>query len=128
MNLPDFESKTTRDVLRLLIDELDDYSTDQRGDVGSWVRMSCVSGLVTVSRVMLETFHSPSELAEFLPPETFHAAVGGILKQGVERLDNVRQLVGKELANLVSCSKALKEDFQIWRIHGMEIISPLFSE
>lgn len=123
----EIDQSTIRDLYRLLIDNLEDYSVDQRGDVGSWVRMACVSGLVSFSKVLLSNLDSRSSLEGYLPPETFHIAVGGILKQGVERLDNVRQLVGEELTRLASFTKALSEDFKPWRICGMEILDPLVS-
>jgi hypothetical protein len=121
----ELESNTSRDVLQILVNELDDYSVDQRGDVGSWVRMSCVSGLVGISKVLLDAFPSPSELERYLPPELFHIAIGGILKQGVERLDNVRQLVGETLVGMVSTSNVLKSELSSWRLYGMEILRPL---
>jgi hypothetical protein len=113
--------------MRVLIDELDDYSVDQRGDVGSWVRMSCVSGLASLSKVVLEAFPSPGDLEKHLPSELFHIAIGGILKQGVERLDNVRQLVGETLTGLVSTTSVLGDELSPWRLYGMEILEPLLT-
>ena len=84
-----------------MIKGLDDYTTDARGDVGSWVRIACVRGLAGSAALLLA--HAPrlgAPFAAYLPAPRFHAAVAGILKQGVERLDNVRQAAGEQLRAL----------------------------
>jgi hypothetical protein len=90
--------------------------------------MACVSGLVVISGAMLDTLDTPKDLEKYLPSSSFQLAVGGILKQGVERLDNVRQLVGEELAKLLSTTKALANGFDPWRIRGVELFDPLVTE
>lgn len=47
------------------------------------------------NRLRLKTFE------EFLPPDMWYQAIGGMLKQGVERLDNVRAVAGEQLMHLV---------------------------
>lgn len=63
---------------------LDDYTTDQRGDVGSWIRAAAVDALAR----LLSTL-APSN-SQFIPQEAFMAATAGIAKQAVEKLDVVR--------------------------------------
>ena len=131
MDLSNFSSEIAPsiiiDTFNLVIENLDDYSTDQRGDIGSWVRMSCVSALVSISGVLLSALTSPEQLGEYLRPETFHVAIGGMLKQGVERLDNVRQLAGEELAKLLCLTKSLSDEFSAWKLHGMDLLEPLLT-
>lgn len=65
---------------------LDDYTTDQRGDVGSWVRGEALRAL---SRVLVAAASSPSPLS-LVSQEAFSAAVNGMAKQALEKLDVVR--------------------------------------
>jgi len=76
-----------------LLNGLEDYSLDERGDVGSWVRMACIRGLATITELLVLRAREIG-LEAFLPPKKFHEAIGGILRQGVERLDNVRNEAG----------------------------------
>jgi tubulin-specific chaperone D len=87
--------------------------------------MASVTGLVAISGELLRRLTSPSSLESYLPPDIFHLSVGGILKQGVERLDNVRQLVGEELTRLVSLTRTLSIEFSRWKPYGMELLEPL---
>ena len=67
---------------------LNDYSTDQRGDVGSWVRTVGTQGLAELC-----TLRAP-------PKELLLRAINGLLKQGVEKLDNVREVAGQALEKI----------------------------
>ncbi|GAA5944447.1 hypothetical protein JCM10213_002657 [Rhodosporidiobolus nylandii] len=66
-----------------------DYTTDQRGDVGSWVRMSTLRAWST----LLPALSSASQ-------QLVDAVVASMMKQAVERLDNVREVAGKALMQL----------------------------
>jgi len=105
---------------------LTDYTTDERGDVGSWIRISCVLGLSTFTQILFTHSKSLPNFIEYLPPEKYHAAVGGILKQGVERLDNVRQQTGAEFAKLLRSPLPEVEGRDRWKIFGSEILNELF--
>lgn len=65
---------------------LEDYTTDQRGDVGSWVRTAAVLAL---GRVIggAATAATPADLVS---QEQFDAAISGIVKQALEKLQVVR--------------------------------------
>lgn len=86
-------------VLNTLIACLGDYSTDQRGDVGSWVRvaaMECFQCLIPrVAR--LDAVASPRYLTE----TDTGRVIAGLLKQSVERIDRVRVCAGTVLCDLV---------------------------
>ncbi|KAI9025982.1 tubulin folding cofactor D C terminal-domain-containing protein [Phycomyces nitens] len=70
---------------------LTDYSIDQRGDVGSWVRVAsmeclhylipCVAGLDTAD-------------SKYLSKDDIGRVISALLKQGVERIDRVRASAG----------------------------------
>lgn len=74
-------------ILRTLTDALDDYTTDQRGDVGSWVRVASVRSL---AQVLAGAAAQPNAL-QLVPQELFTPAVAGIAKQAFEKLDVVRE-------------------------------------
>ena len=66
------------DVVPPLLAGLDDYTADQRGDVGSWVRLASIEAL-------RRTFDETT-----LPPTLRDAVLGAVLKQSVERIDPLR--------------------------------------
>ncbi|THH31462.1 hypothetical protein EUX98_g2715 [Antrodiella citrinella] len=113
-------------MLNCLLAGLQDYTTDERGDVGSWIRMVCIKGLTDVAIVLLNNGAHIPALPDYFPPSKFHDAIGGTLKQGVERLDNVRQHAGQQILRLL--------EFQVpdfpgngqWLIHGDALMRQLF--
>ncbi|KZT40598.1 ARM repeat-containing protein [Sistotremastrum suecicum HHB10207 ss-3] len=110
---------------RLHIDGMQDYTIDERGDVGSWIRIACIDGLVSISQLLLQHVPQGAKLLELLPPDMFHEAVGALFKQGVERLDNVRQRVGERFASLIDLSLRLDDLKSRWRISGDQMIQKL---
>ena len=78
-------------ILSTLLSGLRDYTIDERGDVGSWIRIACVQGLTSCIEDLFSVAESVSDFADYLPVSSYQQAIAGILKQGVERLDNVRQ-------------------------------------
>ena len=108
-----------------LMNGLDDYSTDERGDVGSWIRIACVKGLSEFIYTLLPRAALIPNFADYLPVTKFHDALGGILKQGVERLDNVRQQAGEQIMKLLTLNP--DSDRTEWRIDGASLMEELFS-
>ncbi|GAC95548.1 tubulin specific chaperone cofactor [Pseudozyma hubeiensis SY62] len=82
-----FNPNLIESVIRALLTGLQDYSTDQRGDVGSWVRLSSLSGLKQIL-ILCRQRRQP------LLQELFQDAVGGMWKQAAERIDHVRHAAG----------------------------------
>ena len=66
------------------------------------------------------------DLASYLPPEKYHDAIGGILKQGVERLDNVRQIAGENFLTLLLLPPPEVSDPAPWRLRGDGRMKELF--
>ncbi|TKY90576.1 hypothetical protein EX895_000574 [Sporisorium graminicola] len=96
---------TLQRAVRSMLVGLQDYSTDQRGDVGSWVRLSCVAGLREILILC-----SGTKL--LLTEEDFHQAIAGMWKQAAERIDHVRHTAGTSVLAIYhayhSCEGGIK--------------------
>jgi len=73
-------------VFDALLKALADYSTDQRGDVGSWIRSVAIAGLGQAITVASRQ----SDCKRLVSQQQFQAAVGGMIKLGMEKLEPVR--------------------------------------
>ncbi|KIM25833.1 hypothetical protein M408DRAFT_73897 [Serendipita vermifera MAFF 305830] len=114
-------------VLKTLLDGLEDYSVDERGDVGSWVRISSLQGLSSsVELILRSDIRNPND---WLPQELYLGIWAGMLKQGAERLDNVRAEVGKGVVQLLEAS-TLKANGNVsgsrWIPCGYDLLRQLF--
>ena len=78
------------------------------------------------AQVLFADSKSLPNFVEYFPPEKYHAAVGGILKQGVERLDNVRQQTGTQFAKLLCLPLPEVDGNNRWKIFGSEMLNELF--
>ncbi|GAA5868482.1 hypothetical protein JCM3774_005393 [Rhodotorula dairenensis] len=65
-----------------------DFSSDSRGDVGSWVRIATVTAWSRITR------------SARLPTRVLHRALAGIARLALERLDSVRTVAGEALSEL----------------------------
>ncbi|KAG1751240.1 TBCD protein [Suillus lakei] len=113
-------------VLDALDSGLDDYTMDERGDVGSWVRMTCIQGLASILEDLFRVSGSIPEFANYLPAQRYHSVIARILRQGVERLDNVRQIAGHCLLRLFRIPLPSVPRQEEWRIKGSELMMKLF--
>lgn len=109
-----------------ILDGLTDYTSDERGDVGSWVRIACVRGLASIIRTLFSCARELPDFASYLPPEKFHDAIAGTLKQGVERLDNVRQTAGESFLAILQLPPPAVPDPSPWKILGEKMMKDLF--
>lgn len=91
--------KVVLGVLPHLIAALDDYSTDNRGDVGSWVREAAMEGLVSLLLAVLPPCPDPTNAARLQP--LVQAAATALIKQAVERIAHVREVATRQLARLL---------------------------
>jgi len=87
-----FSSDTLQSMVQAAIVALSDYSTDQRGDVGSWIRITGLSALGQMLSV--PTIYSQIDQV------TLDSAIGGIIKQGVEKLEPCRSQAYATMAQL----------------------------
>ena len=113
-------------MFNALLAGLEDYTTDERGDVGSWIRVACVKGLASMTETLLTHASAIPNFAQYLPPSTYHELVGGILKQGVERLDNVRQQAGEQIVRLLKLPLPQVSGADAWQIHRGPLMQELF--
>ncbi|KAI8340643.1 tubulin folding cofactor D C terminal-domain-containing protein [Chlamydoabsidia padenii] len=86
---------------RFILDTLElclkDYSTDQRGDVGSWVRSASMECLRHYIPMVAKSEHGK----DLYTLDTNTRLIGVLMKQSVERIDRVRELAGSVLTELV---------------------------
>lgn len=74
-----------------------DYTTDQRGDVGSWVRVVTLTAWSTLLPALLSPTPSASSTSAPLDQLLIDGVISSMAKQAVERLDNVREVAGQAL-------------------------------
>ncbi|GAA5930095.1 Cin1p [Sporobolomyces koalae] len=84
-----------------LLPALNDYTSDQRGDVGSWVRVATARALTSL---LPSLFTASSPFKQILTQELLDRVVGTFAKLAVERIDSVREAAG---LGLVDISKAI---------------------
>mmetsp|Transcript_15457 Transcript_15457/g.50826 ORF Transcript_15457/g.50826 Transcript_15457/m.50826 type:complete len:1003 (+) Transcript_15457:313-3321(+) len=85
-------------VCGALIAALDDYCTDNRGDVGSWVREAAMGALASAVELLC---HLAGADALEARPELAASVYGALVKQGAEKIDRVREAAGAALAALL---------------------------
>ncbi|KAL5520109.1 hypothetical protein ACEPAG_1769 [Sanghuangporus baumii] len=130
-------SDTMNNIWKAFFVGVEDYTVNERGDVGSWVRLSCIQGLCCMLEALVNSTRSskkqPSRawvessvtFSKYLPLDVYHKAIGMILKQGVERLDNVRQCVGRFFPRLLTLDPPSFERGEDWSVRGRDFFSNL---
>ncbi|KAF8895385.1 ARM repeat-containing protein [Infundibulicybe gibba] len=109
-----------------LLTGLDDYTIDNRGDVGSWIRIVCIRGLAAFSATLISNASTIPQFEGYLPPACYRQALAGILKQGVERLDNVRREAGECFLRLLVLDPPDMPNSEDWYIPGRPLLEELF--
>ncbi|KAJ7962155.1 tubulin-folding cofactor D [Quillaja saponaria] len=111
------------EVMMSLFKALDDYSVDNRGDVGSWVREAALVGLEKCTYILCkrdsigstgrpESFGSVLEQCiddmdknnqdqAFFDTNLATSLIGGICKQAVEKMDKLREAAAKVLHRIL---------------------------
>lgn len=80
-------------VIDCFIKALDEYTLDNRGDIGAWVReaaMNAIHQLITTC---------PKDL---LQPEQVHQIMLGFMQQAVEKIDRTRGLAGRLFCQIIT--------------------------
>ncbi|KAF8908871.1 TBCD protein [Gymnopilus junonius] len=119
-------SNEVNSLVDALLGGLDDYTIDERGDVGSWVRIACMQGLTTVSELFFGIAQSIPDFESYFPPQKYWAIAAGLLKQGVERLDNVRQTAGSCFMRLLNESLPDVNGADQWSLPALPLLKQLF--
>lgn len=86
--------------LEVVFNAMDDYNTDHRGDVGSWVRCAAMESL----QVLISTLAKEScklNATEFISSPLMVRVVGCMLRNAVERISRVRETAAQNLKLLL---------------------------
>ncbi|KVH89203.1 Armadillo-like helical [Cynara cardunculus var. scolymus] len=97
------------EVMQSLFNALEDYSVDNRGDVGSWVRTAAMDGLEKCTYILCkrdQLVGNESVAEDYQKQSLFDAniatnLVGGIVKQAVEKMDRLREVAAKVLQRIL---------------------------
>nr|KAJ3417659.1 hypothetical protein HK105_000960 [Polyrhizophydium stewartii] len=93
------DAATLQTIVGALLAGTRDYSTDSRGDVGSWVREASVQGLAVLVRLLDATPRGPDAFE--LDGEARRQAFAAMCQQSVEKIDRVRERAAMTLVRLV---------------------------
>ncbi|XP_017860136.1 PREDICTED: tubulin-specific chaperone D [Drosophila arizonae] len=85
-------------VIHCLLRALDEYTLDNRGDIGAWVREAAMQALFELAT------ECPANL---LFPHQVHQIVVGFMQQAVEKIDRTRGLAGRLCCQLVHTVPAI---------------------
>ncbi|XP_024023111.1 tubulin-folding cofactor D isoform X2 [Morus notabilis] len=99
------------EVMASLLGSLDDYSVDNRGDVGSWVREVAMDGLERCTYILCKRVPElidsgvveNNQLSSVFDENLATSIVGGICKQAVEKMDKLREAAAKVLQRMLYC-------------------------
>ncbi|XP_054616149.1 tubulin-specific chaperone D [Dunckerocampus dactyliophorus] len=91
-------SDNIAEVYSVLLDSMDDYSMDSRGDVGAWVREAAMSSLKDVTVLVIRT------APEILLPDQVKCMMCGLARQAAEKIDRYRAHAGNVFTQLLHCS------------------------
>lgn len=80
-------------VFACLLKALEEYTKDNRGDIGAWVREASMNALYSI----LTTCP-----VEYLKPDIVHRIMLGLIQQAVEKIDRTRGLAGKLFCNIIN--------------------------
>ena len=99
---------------------LTDYTVDQRGDIGSWVRLAALAALrqYVVQAVTAWPGVAPPGQEPLLTQVQLDGVIGGMAKQAVEKLDNVREVAGTCLGEVLG---AVERSEGGWEVRGREV-------
>ncbi|KAF5295539.1 hypothetical protein FQR65_LT10402, partial [Abscondita terminalis] len=88
-----FKSDFTEEFLNVIYDSLlnalSEYTQDNRGDIGAWVREAAMTTLQTLTLLLAK--HRPDVLVQ----EIVSKVAAGVAQQAVEKIDRTRALAGK---------------------------------
>ncbi|KAL0347692.1 UNVERIFIED_CONTAM: Tubulin-folding cofactor D [Sesamum calycinum] len=106
------------EVMSSLFKALDDYSTDNRGDVGSWVREAAMDGLERCTYILCKRYSinqeqgsdlelkrsdnsNSDQISSYFDADLANNLVGGIVKQAVEKMDKIRESAARILQRIL---------------------------
>lgn len=87
-----YHSEHLERVFKCFLMGLEEYTLDNRGDIGAWVREASMTGLAYLLK------NCPQEL---LKPEIVTKVMQGLAQQAVEKIDRTRGLAGRLFCGIV---------------------------
>lgn len=72
-----------------------EYTQDNRGDIGAWVREAAMSGIQSLT--LLLAVSNPS----ILDKDLVSKLMAGVAQQAVEKIDRTRALAGRVFSSLI---------------------------
>uniref|UniRef100_A0A3Q3WQ25 Tubulin-specific chaperone D n=1 Tax=Mola mola TaxID=94237 RepID=A0A3Q3WQ25_MOLML len=88
-------SENVADVYGTLLNSMNDYTIDSRGDVGAWVREAAMSSLMEV------TILTASSSPEILSPDMIKSMMCSLAQQSAEKIDRYRAHAGNTFLRLL---------------------------
>ncbi|EDW63994.1 tubulin-specific chaperone D [Drosophila virilis] len=85
-------------VVECLLQAMDEYTLDNRGDIGAWVREAAMQALYELAT------QCPRDM---LTPQQVHQIVVGFMQQAVEKIDRTRGLAGRLCCKLIHAQPAI---------------------
>lgn len=92
VGVENFSDEQLKMIFDCLLKALEEYTTDNRGDVGAWVREASMHVLHYL------VINCPRER---LNSDTVHQVLSGLTKQSVEKIDRIRAVAGKLFQSLI---------------------------
>lgn len=86
------DGKALDKIFGCLFLALNEYTIDNRGDIGAWVREAAMNALYKLIVTIPQ---------EYLDEQKVHAVISGLLQQAVEKIDRTRALAGKLFCKIV---------------------------
>jgi hypothetical protein len=88
-------------VMNSLFYALEDYSVDNRGDVGSWVREAAMYGLERCTYILCKNDKNDNnQMGPLFDENLATGLIGGIIKQAVEKMDKLREIAATILQRI----------------------------
>ncbi|XP_040046893.2 tubulin-specific chaperone D [Gasterosteus aculeatus] len=88
-------SENIADLYGSLLNRMNDYTTDSRGDVGAWVREAAMTSLMQVTLLVAGT------APEILPPDLVKCMMCCLAQQAAEKIDRYRAHAGNVFLRLL---------------------------
>eukprot|EP01119_Soliformovum_irregulare_P014237 TRINITY_DN3884_c2_g1_i1.p1 TRINITY_DN3884_c2_g1~~TRINITY_DN3884_c2_g1_i1.p1 ORF type:complete len:1072 (-),score=395.86 TRINITY_DN3884_c2_g1_i1:58-3273(-) len=85
----------SKKILNGMLESMRDFSVDNRGDVGSWVREASMKAIVPLVQQLVQVG------GEFWTEEDCTSVIQGLLQQSMEKIDRIREISGKSLHDLL---------------------------
>jgi hypothetical protein len=92
MGFENLSDEDIKSIFECLLKALEEYTIDNRGDIGAWVRESSMNVLYQL------TINCPSER---LIADIMHQIMSGLAQQSVEKIDRTRAIAGKLFHSLL---------------------------